>query len=105
MESIVAYMDRVDFVFELGEAINNEIYLSIETLEEKRKCAAQCGIVEVLIQDEMHEDGVVVFVPKDTQNLKSFTAHASQIKGTIKKIVVLNKVIKKGKICKDELGK
>lgn len=49
-DSRIGYMCKVDFMWELGEAMGgNEIYASIEDLKENRPCVEECGIVKVEI--------------------------------------------------------
>ena len=47
----IGYMCKVDFDFELGEALGgNEIFPSVEDLKEHRKCTDECGVVEVEVR-------------------------------------------------------
>ena len=48
MNSVICYMDKVDFDEELGNALDgNKVFPSIEDLKEAKPCTRQCGIVEV----------------------------------------------------------
>ena len=45
------YMCQVDFDHELGEAYPfTEVYPSIKTLKEQRKCVKDCGIYKVKVE-------------------------------------------------------
>jgi hypothetical protein len=47
------YMCKVDFDWELGEALGGTaIYPSVEDLKAERKCVSSCGIVKVKIELE-----------------------------------------------------
>ena len=96
--NMIAYMDRVDFTYELGEAMSNFVYTCIETLKQQRKCSVDCGIVEVLIQENIApgEDSVAMFVPDDWDKHKVFTVHSAKTIGTSKKVITLNKIIEEG---------
>jgi hypothetical protein len=50
-ESIIGYMDKVDFDYELGNnKRGNTVYPSIESLKEAKPCTTECGIIEVEIK-------------------------------------------------------
>lgn len=50
-ETIIGYMDKVDFDEELGQALSgNKVYPSIEALEKHQPCTKQCGIVKVEVR-------------------------------------------------------
>lgn len=45
---IVGYMDYIDFVEELGKASDgNKVYPTVEDVLKHRRCAKECGVVEV----------------------------------------------------------
>lgn len=47
------YMCKVDFDFEVGEALGgNTVYSSIKDLKRHRKCVETCGIVKVKVELE-----------------------------------------------------
>lgn len=49
----IVYMDKVDFDYELGEALGgNRVYPSIEDLKKHHSCVKSCGIVKVKISLE-----------------------------------------------------
>jgi len=57
----IGYMDMTDFEFELGMAQSgNVVYPSVEDVLRHRKCASECGIVEVEVKFRR-----VVMEPKD----------------------------------------
>jgi len=48
---VVGYMDKVDFDYELGEAIDgNKIFPSVEALTKHKPCTRSCGIVKVEVR-------------------------------------------------------
>ena len=49
--TIIGYMDKVDFDYELGAAKGgNRVYPSQKDLEECQPCTQECGIVEVEVR-------------------------------------------------------
>jgi hypothetical protein len=52
-ETRYAYMDKVDFEHELGEAVGgNTLYSSVKDLLNNQKCITECGVVKVKITIE-----------------------------------------------------
>ena len=48
---IIGYMDLTDFECELGTALGgNTVYPSIEDVYNNKKCAIECGVVEVEVK-------------------------------------------------------
>lgn len=48
---VIGYMDKVDFDYELGEAIDgNKVFPSLEALKKYKPCTRSCGIVKVEVR-------------------------------------------------------
>ncbi len=47
-DSKICFMDKVDFDYEIGNALGgNQLFASLEDLKKHKGCCHQCGIVEV----------------------------------------------------------
>jgi hypothetical protein len=86
------FMDKTDFDYELGYALNNEIYTTEEEILKTRKCSVECGIVEIEILECEKSDDVIVFVPNDFMTLKSFKVHVAKIPNSTRKAIRLKRV-------------
>ena len=48
---VIGYMDRTDFEYELGAASGGDtVYPSLDDVLAHRKCANECGVVEVEVR-------------------------------------------------------